>query len=106
MKKLIWIVIIIILFIIGMASLLIWGFSTNWGKSFDGESVARYCYTACVKKDIEKYCVPNLIVHYNAANSPNYGAIAKDISCYNLAMQVEDRLVTPCQDIKCPDQYG
>jgi len=102
MKKLIWFVLILLL--IGIVSALVWGFTTNWWKSFDGESVARYCYTACVNLDKEKYCTPNLIVRYESANSPNYGATVEDVSCYNLAMQVEDRLVTPCSDIKCPDQ--
>lgn len=93
----IWIFFALLIVVIGI--LLVWGYATNWWRSFDSESVSRYCYTACVNVDKKKFCTPNLIVHDTASNSPNYGSTMKDISCANLAVNHYAQL---CPDITCP----
>jgi len=94
-----WVLIVFVFLVIVIVGILIWGFTTNWWKSFDDEAVSRYCYTACVNLDKEQYCTPNLIVHFKASNSPNYGSTWENVNCKDLAI---NGAFSPCQDISCP----
>jgi len=93
MKKVWWYFIIIIIFVlIGVVSLLVWGSTTNWGKSFNAEEASRYCYTLCVNLDKIKYCTPNLIVNFEGGKWEN-------VNCANL---VSNNIAGSCSQIECP----
>jgi hypothetical protein len=88
-----WVWIVLVTLILAIAGVLIWGFSTNWGKSFNASDANTYCYSVCVQGDMEKYCTPNLIVHFQDGSS------MKDVNCHVLSLNQ----VTPsCSSIICP----
>ena len=91
MKKML--IAIVLIIVLAVAGVLIWGSVTNWGKSFDGEEASRYCYTACVNLDRDKYCIPDLIVSFND------GRAWADVNCDMLSM---NQVSPPCEDIECP----
>jgi hypothetical protein len=78
--------------IILLVVVLVWGFMTNWGKSFDGSGATQYCYNACVDLDRDKYCTRNLIVDFD-------GSTWRNTNCNTLSMNEVTGL---CEEIKCP----
>jgi hypothetical protein len=98
MNKWVWITLIAVA-VLAVVGVLIWGESTNWGKSMTDADATTYCYSLCVKGDMVNYCLPNLIIHFTAGNSPFYGSTDKDVNCKFLEM---NRIITPCPSISCP----
>ncbi len=88
-------IIILAIIAIGIISLLIWGFSTNWGKKVNAYEVKESCEEACFNKNYEDFCVKERAVWFND------GSGVSDITCSGLVMGGRLNLDWSCRTELC-----